>query len=61
VFAPTGGIGPGKWGDEPDFFSILIFFNYYFRNKSGETFFPNLLLLSRVNLSDVIYEEVHLA
>jgi hypothetical protein len=25
VFAPTDGIGPGKWGDEPDFFYFDLF------------------------------------
>jgi hypothetical protein len=32
-------------------FSILLFFNYYLRNKSDKTFFSNLALLSRVNPS----------
>jgi hypothetical protein len=38
------------------FFSILIFFNYYFRNEFMRCFF--LTLLSRINLSDAIYEGV---
>jgi hypothetical protein len=40
-----------------NFFSILPFFNHYFRNESGETLFSNLALLSHVNPSVVIYKE----
>jgi hypothetical protein len=31
------------------FFYFGLFFNYYLRNESGEKFFSNLILLSRVN------------
>jgi hypothetical protein len=40
------------------FFHFTFFFNHYSRNESGETFFPNLSILSRVNPSDMTYEGV---
>jgi hypothetical protein len=52
------------WRWISDFFSILAFFNYYFRNELGEMFFPNLDLLSHANPSGATYEgvtPVHLA
>jgi hypothetical protein len=33
------------------FFSILTFFNYYFRNEPGETFFSNLILFNHISSS----------
>jgi hypothetical protein len=39
-------------------FFYFGFFNHYFRNESDEIFFLYMILLSRANLSDVIYEGV---
>jgi hypothetical protein len=41
-----------------NFFSILIFFNYYSRNEPVKYIFSNLNFLSHVNPSDTIYEGV---
>jgi hypothetical protein len=41
-----------------EFFSILIVFNQYSRNKYDRNLFSNLLLLSRASLIGVTYEGV---
>jgi hypothetical protein len=42
-----------------DFFYFDLFY-YYSRNESGQTFFLNLILLSRVNLFGATYKRVTL-
>jgi hypothetical protein len=48
----AGGVGEG----ETDFFSILIYFNKYLRNKLLQKFF--FKSVSRASPSDAIYEKV---